>query len=170
MPGSGRCGRKRSNGESIPGHGPDFRGCTGMKPWMKPFVAQCVASITDPSYRRRLKEELADHLEALAEDLERSGLTPDAARERALEEMGDPQKLREEYRQAWLRQSNPRAVCSGRWWPGGAGWREDISWPSVCWRWRAFSMTAGHIPFRAIRNDWRCMEEPCSWSPVPLGR
>ena len=102
-----------------------------MKPWMKPFVGQCVASITDPSYRRRLKEELADHLEALAEDLERSGLTPDAARERALEEMGDPQKLREEYRQAWLRQSqSPRSLL--RTMVAGWGWMAGGYLLAIC--------------------------------------
>lgn len=92
-------------GDLHPGYGPNFRGCTGMKPWMKPFVAQCVASITDPAYRRRLEGELTDHLEELAATLEQSGLTHDAARERALEEMGDPEKLREAYRQAWISHS-----------------------------------------------------------------
>lgn len=104
---------------------------SNIKPWMKPFVAQCVASITDPSYRRRLKEELADHLEALAADLERSGLTPDAARERALEEMGDPQKLREEYRQAWLKQSqSPRSLL--RTMAAGWGWMAGGYLLAIC--------------------------------------
>ena len=75
------------------------------EPWMKNFVSQCVASITDPTYRRRLEGELADHLEELAANLEQSDLSPDEARERALEEMGDPKELREAYRQAWLRHS-----------------------------------------------------------------
>ena len=66
------------------------------EPWMKNFVSQCVASITDPTYRRRLEGELADHLEELAANLEQSGLRPYEARERALEEMGDPKELREE--------------------------------------------------------------------------
>ena len=57
------------------------------EPWVKNFVSQCVASITDPTYRRRLEGELADHLEELAANLEESGLSPDEARERALEEM-----------------------------------------------------------------------------------
>ena len=104
---------------------------SNIKPWMKPFVAQCVASITDPSYRRRLKEELADHLEALAADLERSGLTPDAARARALEEMGDPQKLREEYRQAWLKQSqSPRSLL--RTMAAGWGWMAGGYLLAIC--------------------------------------
>lgn len=90
-----------------------------MKLWMKPFIAQCVAAIPDPFYRRRLEGELADHLEELAANLEQSGLTHDAARERALEEMGDPQTLREEYRQAWLRQSqSPRSMLRTM----AAGW------------------------------------------------
>lgn len=42
------------------------------EPWMKNFVSQCVASITDPTYRRRLEGELADHLEELAANLEQS--------------------------------------------------------------------------------------------------
>ena len=41
------------------------------EPWMKNFVSQCVASITDPTYRRRLEGELADHLEELAANLVR---------------------------------------------------------------------------------------------------
>ena len=119
---------------------------------------------------KALEEELADHLEALAADLERSGLTPDAVRERRAGGMGDPKA--ERGIQAGVAEAEPIPAQSapddgGR--VGLDGGRIS-SWPSVCWRWRAFSMTAGHIPFRAIRNDWRCMEEPCSWSPVPLGR
>lgn len=90
-----------------------------MKLWIKPFVAQCVASITDPAYRRRLEKELTDHLEELAANLEQSGLTQDAARERALEKMGDPEKLREAYRQAWISHGQSlRSIL----WTMTAGW------------------------------------------------
>ena len=113
------------------------------EPWMKNFVSQCVASITDPTYRRRLEGELADHLEELAANLEKSGLRPDEARERALEEMGDPKELREAYRQ------------------GGAGWRAAMSLPCSCWDWQAFAMTVEHIPFRDILEGFSCMEGCC---------
>ena len=106
-------------GDIHPGHGPNFRGCTGMKPWMKKYVSQCVTSIDDPAYRRRLEGELADHLEELAADLERSGLTPDAAQKRALEKMGEPKELREAYRRAWLAYSqSPRGILRTM----AAGW------------------------------------------------
>ena len=80
-------------GDIHPGHGPNFRGCTGMKPWVEHFVHACVAEIPDLVYGRRLSRELADHLESLASDLERQGLSSDEARQRALEHMGDPGAL-----------------------------------------------------------------------------
>ena len=64
-----------------------------MKPWVEHFVSQCVASITDPTYRRRLEGELADHLEELAANLEESGLRPDEARERARKEQYSHRKI-----------------------------------------------------------------------------
>lgn len=111
------------------------------EPWMKNFVSQCVASITDPAYRRRLEGELADHLEELAANLEESGLRPDEARERALEEMGDPKELREAYRQAWLRHSQSlRSVLQTM----TAGW---------CWMAGGYVLTMFLLGLAGFRYD-----------------
>ena len=45
-----------------------------MKPWMETFILPCLSGISDLSYQRRLSKELADHLEALAHDLEEAGM------------------------------------------------------------------------------------------------
>lgn len=112
-----------------------------MKPWMKKFVSQCVTSIADPAYRRRLERELADHLEELAADLEHSGLTPDAAQKRALEEMGNPQTLREAYRRAWLAQSqSPRGILRTM----AAGW---------CWMAGSYIFSAFLLGLVGFRYD-----------------
>lgn len=111
------------------------------EPWMKNFVSQCVASITDPTYRRRLEGELADHLEELAVNLEQSGLRPDEARERAVEEMGDPKELREAYRQAWLRHSQSlRSVLQTM----TAGW---------CWMAGGYVLTMFLLGLAGFRYD-----------------
>ena len=100
-------------GDIHPGHGPNFRGCTGMKPWVEHFVHACVAEIPDLVYGRRLSRELADHLESLASDLERQGLSSDEARQRALEHMGDPGALSTVYLEQWRQRMNtprPRSI------------------------------------------------------------
>lgn len=93
-------------GDIHPGHGPNFRGCTGMKPWVEHFVHACVAEIPDLVYGRRLSRELADHLESLASDLEGQGLSSDEARQRALEHMGDPGALSTVYLEQWRQRMN----------------------------------------------------------------
>ena len=54
-------------------------------------------------HRGRMEAELRDHLETLRRDLTAAG-TPDAqARAEALRLMGEPERLREEYKAAWRR-------------------------------------------------------------------
>ncbi|MFR3664725.1 permease prefix domain 1-containing protein [Flintibacter sp.] len=77
-----------------------------MKPWVEHFVHACVAEIPDLVYGRRLSRELADHLESLASDLERQGLSSDEARQRALEHMGDPGALSTVYLEQWRQRMN----------------------------------------------------------------
>src|SRR4029077_3852358 len=54
------------------------------------------------SHERDLRDELASHRELLASDLERGGLTPNAAAHAARSAMGNETYMREEARGVWL--------------------------------------------------------------------
>ena len=49
-------------------------------------------------FERALADELAFHVQARAEEWERRGLSPSAARRRALIELGSPERIKEEVR------------------------------------------------------------------------
>ena len=87
-----------------------------MKPWMETFILPCLSGISDLSYQRRLSKELADHLEALAHDLEEAGMPPPQAQAAALSRMGDPVQLSRHFREQWLCHiRTPRYVISRLW-------------------------------------------------------
>jgi len=72
-----------------------------MNGWMKEFLSRSLADIPAGSYRRQLEGELTDHLTALAEELEGSGLPVEEARACALARMGEPENLNRAYLQFW---------------------------------------------------------------------
>lgn len=80
-----------------------------MNAWTDDFIAQCLCCIPDRSYRRRLEQELRDHLEELAANFEEQGLSPEEAHALALEQLGSPTQLAKQYRDAWKKRlSSPR--------------------------------------------------------------
>lgn len=82
-----------------------------MRDWKEAWIARCVHSVPDSAYRRRLTEELGDHLESLAEELEETGLSPCQAQDTALARAGDPEALAHCFRTQWLRHvRSPRYV------------------------------------------------------------
>lgn len=88
-----------------------------MQTWMKDFLERVLDPVPDPAYRRRLEQELTDHLAALCGDLEGAGYTPEEARAAALERMGDPEELARRCEEQWrqrLRSPRYRAARLGR--------------------------------------------------------
>lgn len=84
-----------------------------MKKWMGEFIRLCTAGIPNPLYKKRLAKELADHLDALASDLEETGLSPSQAQELALERMGDPSELSRHFQEECLRHiTTPRYTAT----------------------------------------------------------
>lgn len=71
--------------------------------WKQQWINQVLADIPAGSYRRRMENELCDHLETQLRALMESGRTEAEAQAEAMEAMGAPDRLREEYRAAWRR-------------------------------------------------------------------
>lgn len=80
-----------------------------MNTWMKEFISQCLTCVPSSAYRRRLEQELEDHLSALACFLEKEGLSSSQAQASALEHMGDPRSLSAAYLDQWRRH-----ICTPR--------------------------------------------------------
>jgi len=71
--------------------------------WAEEFISRCLAGVPEGKYRTRAGKELRDHLECQYRALTETGRTEDEARTEALAAMGDPDRLRNEYRTAWSR-------------------------------------------------------------------
>lgn len=71
--------------------------------WKQQWIDGVLEDVPSGSYRRRLENELNDHLETRLHALMGSGRTEAEAQAEALEAMGAPDQLREEYRAAWRR-------------------------------------------------------------------
>lgn len=84
-----------------------------MQDWNAEFLEQALDGIPQGEYRKRMEEELADHLQSLERDLEKSGCAPEEARRLAVERMGNPKKLNRKFREALLRRQAKRAILTG---------------------------------------------------------
>ena len=68
------------------------------------YLELCLSQVPPGDYRLRLRQELDEHLSDLTEGFLSRGYDETEAALRAMEKMGKPELLREEYRLAWLRQ------------------------------------------------------------------
>lgn len=68
--------------------------------WMDDFISQCLTEVPEGKYRTRTEKELRDHMETLRRS---------CSEEEVLVRMGDPERLRREYRAAWNRTLQARA-------------------------------------------------------------
>jgi hypothetical protein len=75
---------------------------------MRDYLEACLAEVPQSDYRRRLREELEAHLTDLGESLLAGGYGEEEAARRAMELLGKPEALREQYREAWERQPERR--------------------------------------------------------------
>lgn len=90
--------------------------------WKAQWINQVLAEIPAGSCRKRMEAELCDHLETRRCALMESGRTEAEARAEALCAMGEPDKLRVEYRAAWRRSLPGRLETLGHRlgvWAGG---------------------------------------------------
>ena len=76
--------------------------------WMENFIEQCLAEVPPGKYRTRTEKELRDHLECRRRALAEAGRTEAEVQAEALAAMGDPDRLRGEYRSAWNRTPQAR--------------------------------------------------------------
>ena len=75
-----------------------------MPDGVKAYLERCLAAVPESAYRLRLRQELGEHLADLTEGYPARGYDEGEARLRAMEKLGNPEKLREEFRDAWRRQ------------------------------------------------------------------
>lgn len=68
--------------------------------WMDDFISQCLTEVPKGKYRTRTEKELRDHMETLRRS---------CSEEEVLSRMGDPERLRCEYKAAWKRSPEGRA-------------------------------------------------------------
>ena len=68
------------------------------------YLELCLCDVPPSGYRLRLRQELEEHLADLSEGFLARGYDETEASLRAMEKLGSPERLREEYRLAWLRQ------------------------------------------------------------------
>lgn len=68
--------------------------------WMDDFIARCLVDVPEGKYRERTEKELRDHMEKLRQS---------CSEEEVLTRMGDPERLRREYKAAWQRTFQARA-------------------------------------------------------------
>lgn len=68
--------------------------------WMGEFISQVLVDVPAGRYRERAEKELRDHMEALRQS---------CSEEEVLSLMGDPERLRGEYKAAWSRTLQVRA-------------------------------------------------------------
>ncbi len=68
------------------------------------YLELCLAEVPPSDYRQRLWQELDEHFADLTESFLSCGYGETEAFLRAMEKLGRPEQLREQYREAWLRQ------------------------------------------------------------------
>ena len=68
------------------------------------YLELCLSQVPPGDYRLRLRQELDEHLTDLTEGFLSRGYDETEAALRAMEKMGSPDRLQEEYRLAWFRQ------------------------------------------------------------------
>lgn len=78
------------------------------------YLERCLSEVPDSEYRLRLRRELEEHFADLAEGFLARGYEESEAVLRAIEKLGSPEKLREEYREAWRRQPERWKCAMGR--------------------------------------------------------
>jgi hypothetical protein len=71
---------------------------------LKEYLDACLVRVPESRYRERLRQELSEHYEDLAEGFLARGYEESEAGLRAMEKLGSPEKLREELGDAWSRQ------------------------------------------------------------------
>lgn len=71
---------------------------------LRDYLESCLSLVPESKYRLRLREELEAHLGDLTESFLAGGYEAAEAEALAMEKLGSPEKLREEYRAAWRRQ------------------------------------------------------------------
>ena len=99
-----------------------------MNDWMANLISQCLADIPHGKYRDRTEKELRDHMETLYLSLTEGGMDPNQARGETLRAMGEPNKLKNEYRAAW-QQSLP----------------EQLDYRLKTWAWGCVVMFGAHF-------------------------
>ena len=75
---------------------------------LKDYLEACLAEVPAGDYRRRVSEELSGHLADLTESFLARGYGGEESEQRALQMLGKPELLREQYREAWERQPERR--------------------------------------------------------------
>ena len=78
------------------------------------YLERCLFEVPESQYRLRLHQELEEHLTDLAEGFLARGYDETEAVLRAMEKLGSPEKLREEYREAWRHQPERWKRAMGR--------------------------------------------------------
>ncbi len=78
------------------------------------YLERCLSGIPPSGYRQRLRQELDEHLTDLTEGFLARGYGEEEAVLRAMEKLGNVERLREEYREAWRRQPERRRRAAGR--------------------------------------------------------
>ena len=68
------------------------------------YLELCLCDVPPSGYRLRLRQELEEHLADLSESFLARGYDETEASICAMEKLGRPERLREEYRLAWLHQ------------------------------------------------------------------
>ena len=71
---------------------------------LRDYLERCLAQVPESRYRARLRSELEAHLGDLAESFLAGVYAAPEAEKLAMEKLGSPEWLQEEYREAWLRQ------------------------------------------------------------------
>ena len=75
-----------------------------MSDRLRDGVERCLSQVPESRYRQRLAEELEAHAADLRDGFLAGGCAPEEAEALALEMLGPPERLGEEFRAAWLRQ------------------------------------------------------------------
>lgn len=71
--------------------------------WIERFIDTILAEVPKSRYRTRTEKELRDHMETQYRVLAEGGWTPQEAQEEILRTMGETDRLRKEYEDAWKR-------------------------------------------------------------------
>lgn len=82
--------------------------------WMEDYVNGILPDVCDTSYHRRAKAELMNHLSEEYRRLIEQGHKPEEARAKVIEQMGDPESLRKDYKAACLHVVSSRGYYFSR--------------------------------------------------------